>query len=148
MILKFLGGLVFLATALVLAFSLSALSSFFEKRLLSKVHPTFRYSILIALTVVFEAGLIEILAQSSKWSLIDSWFTGSILLVAMIWLPAYFRPFQENASRTIGKFHRGSDAGRITIHRAQSRHPFIIGTLIFSTIGMIVSISYYLPYFI
>ncbi len=148
MLLKFLGGLAFLVVALILAFSLSTLSSFFEKRLLSKLQPAFRYGILICLTILFEAGLIELLAFGSKWSLIDSWFTGSILLVAIIWLPAYFRPFQENASRTIGKFHRGSDAGGITIHKGRSRHPFVIGTLLFSAVGMIVSISYYLPYFI
>ncbi|MGE6204850.1 hypothetical protein [Guptibacillus hwajinpoensis] len=140
--------MVFLIVAVSVAGALSKISAFIEKHLLSKLSSFNRYGLLLIVTLLFEIGLVTTISVMSGWQFIDSWFLGSILLVAIIWLPAYFRPFQENASRTVGKFHSGYDGDIVTIHRGGSRHPFFIGTLIFAMVGLIASIGYYLPYFI
>ncbi|WLR59318.1 hypothetical protein [Guptibacillus hwajinpoensis] len=148
LIVKFFFGMDFLIVAVSVAGALSKISAFIEKHLLSKLSSFNRYGLLLIVTLLFESGLVATLSVMSGWNFIDSWFVGSILLIAIIWLPAYFRPFQENASRTVGKFHSGFGSGAVAIHKGGSRHPFFVGTLLFTTVGIFVSFGYYFPYFI
>lgn len=114
----------FLIVAVSVAGALSKISAFIEKHLLSKLSTFNRYGFLLVVTLLFESGIVGTISVMSGWNIIDSWFVGSILLIAIIWLPAYFRPFQENASRTVRKFHSGFESGAVAIHRGGSRHPF------------------------
>ncbi|MDO6654266.1 hypothetical protein [Anaerobacillus sp. 1_MG-2023] len=148
LVVKFIFCIVFLIVAVSVAGALSKISAFIEKHLLSKLSTFNRYGLLLVVTLLFESGIVATISVMSGWNFIDSWFVGSILLIAIIWLPAYFRPFQENASRTVGKFHSGFESGAVAIHRGGSRHPFFVGTLLFTTVGIFVSFGYYFPYFI
>lgn len=134
--------------AVVFAFVFSKVSSFVEKHILNRLCVQEQIIVITIGTVLFEAGLVLLLAKVIAWSIIDSLFVASLLLLAMIWLPAYFRPYQENASRTVGKFHRGIHSGEIEVHKFGSMHPFFIGTLIFCAVGLLTVFGYYFSYFI
>ncbi|WP_273834437.1 hypothetical protein [Guptibacillus sedimenti] len=146
MIVKFLASFSFLVMAVLFAGVLSKVSSVVETRFLSKLSARKQKNVLIGGTVFLELCLVMLLAKASEWSYIDSLFVASLLLIALIWLPAYFRPYQENASRTIGRFHKGLHSGGIDIHKGGSRPPFFIGTLIFCTVGLLAVFAYYLSY--
>ncbi|MCA0986497.1 hypothetical protein [Guptibacillus algicola] len=145
MIYKFLFGLVFLLGTLMLAFSLSAASSTVNKYLENKLSSKVKYVFLVLLTILFDAILVFLFSWKTQWTLADSWFTCSILLIAIVWLPGYFRPFHQNASRTVANFSSGYKSSSISIFRLSS-HPFVIGTLIVGITGIVSSVILYLPY--
>ncbi|MDQ0483938.1 hypothetical protein [Guptibacillus hwajinpoensis] len=145
MIYKFLFGLVFLLGTLAIAFTLSAVSSIFSKFLEDKLNRKVKYFFLVLVTISFDVMLVFLFSWRTQWNLIDSWFTCSILLIAIVWLPGYFRPFQENASRTVANFSSGINSGSISIFRLSS-HPFVIGSLIVGITGLLASVVLYLPY--
>lgn len=142
---KFLFGLVFLLGTLAIAFSLSAVSSVFSKFLDKKLNSKVKYTFLVLVTISFDAMLVFLFSSRTQWNLIDSWFACSILLIAIVWLPGYFRPFQENASRTLAHFSSGFNSGSISIFRL-STHPFVVGSLIVGITGLLSSVVLYLPY--
>lgn len=146
MIIKFLASFSILVMTVLFALVLSKVSSFVEKRFLKKISVRGQKIYLIGGTFLLESCLVMLLAKASEWTYIDSLFVASLLLLALIWLPAYFRPHQENASRTIGRYHRGLHSGEIEIHKGGSRHPFFIGTLIFCIVGFLIVFAYYYSY--
>ncbi|TKD69774.1 hypothetical protein [Pseudalkalibacillus hwajinpoensis] len=148
MFLKLIVGIIFLIISVFIAVSLNLVSSFFEQFILSKLNTKIRYYFLLILSILFELSFVSLLSYKSNWTFIDSWFTGSILLIALIWLPNYFRPFYENSSRTVGKFNGGITSGKVKVFKFNLVHPFLLGTIIFCSVGIIVSVLNYLPYLI
>ena len=103
---------------------------------------------MIGFTILSESIVLLVISMSWSISFIDTFFTVSLLLLCYIWLLPYFVNYQRNIASVSDKhFSGGVEVGKISVFQVKFP-PFILGSMIFSITGIILTICYYHQYFL
>ncbi|MED1116226.1 hypothetical protein [Bacillus paramycoides] len=95
----------------------------------------------ISLTIVVELALIYLFSKMVSWSFMETFFLGSIALFGAIWLIALNINQNANIDYTIYK------TGKVKPFQ-MTWSPYTIGTASLTAFSFIITIIYYLPYFL
>ncbi|MED1411265.1 MULTISPECIES: hypothetical protein [Bacillus] len=95
----------------------------------------------ISLTIVVELALIYLFSKMVGWSFMETFFLGSIALFGSIWLMALNINQNTNIDHTIYK------TGKVKPFQ-MTWGPYTIGTASLTAFSFIITIIYYLPYFL
>lgn len=124
------------------------IEKFMDDTVFKNVSKKVRYVITMITVMVVEFIIIVITALNWRASIIDTLFFGSIILFCCVWLIPYFVNHQQNVAKVMDKhFSGGVELGEVQVYR-EKLSAFNLGSIVFSIVGIIITICYYFKYFI
>ncbi|WP_002150170.1 hypothetical protein [Bacillus cereus] len=148
LLVKLLLNLLFVGMSLSIALLWTKIEKYLNKTIFKNINKNLKVVILTFATILLELIVILQVSTYFQGPVIDSFFVGSLLLLCCVWLHPYLMVADQNISKVEEKYFSGGvDLGPIKVFRPTFT-PFNIGTLILSTVSIIASVVYYLPYFL
>lgn len=147
-LLKVLVNLVFLGGIILAIITWDKTEKFLDLTLFKNTTKKVKNMTIIGFTIFLELIILLVFSLSWRISFIDTLFTTSLLLLCSIWLIPFFTNYQRNLASVSDKhFSGGVEVGKIKVFQFTFT-PFILGSIIFSISGIIITSCYYYQYFL
>ncbi|MCP8968314.1 hypothetical protein [Ectobacillus ponti] len=146
-ILKVLFWLLMLAAAVALLRFWGRLSDWVTDRLLCKMSKPMQMITLVATTVSLELLAVFGVSSLLHMSFPDALFMSSLLLIVLVWCVPFFLNHQSRINQVDDRYFGLTETLTSDVYRFR-RNAFTIGTLLLAVPSILLSLVYYLPYFL
>lgn len=101
---------------------------------------------MILITMIIQLLFILAITVLYHFSFIDTLFVACFLILCLTWIVSYFGNYNGNNQQVSDRYQGGTDY-KVKVFRLRL-NPVLIGIYLFSTLGILFSFLYYIPYFI
>lgn len=140
----------FILIGLILLLSIvwAKVEKFLNDTLLKGVSIKVRNMVILIFVILIETFIIFVISVTWGFSLIDTLFVGSLIILSYVWLVPYFVNYQQNVAKIADRHFSGDiDIGEVEVYQTKFT-PFSLGSTLFSIVGIIINVCYYYKYFL